>query len=276
LEGGQSGEVTAIEVELSEGHRHQFVIREYRVSLGHRDHSAPDRDFRLLEILRTEGIPAPRPVRLGRDGGVGAHPFVVVDFIEGSPPAGDLAASEMSRQLAGVLERIHRVDEAGLGLAFLPDLQERIAASLAGPLPAGGSLNEEAIRTVIGHWRGRPANPKVLLHGDFWPGNTIWLDGRLVGVIDWEDAAVGDPFADVGNARLEILWASGVEAMTSFTEHYREAAHPLDWSSLPLWDLWAGWRGANLGSWGMDPGTMQKWRALHSWFIGEALAALGR
>jgi hypothetical protein len=42
--------------------------------------------------------------------------------------------------------------------------------------------------------------------------------------------------------------------MTSFTEHYREAAHPLDWSGLPLWDLWAGWRGANLGSWGWTRG----------------------
>jgi aminoglycoside phosphotransferase (APT) family kinase protein len=35
-----------------------------------------------------------------------------------------------------------------------------------------------------------------LLHGDYWPDNTLWRDGRLVCVIDWEDAALGDPLAD--------------------------------------------------------------------------------
>ena len=29
-------------------------------------------------------------------------------------------------------------------------------------------------------------NRPVLLHGDFWPGNILWRDGRLVAVIDWE------------------------------------------------------------------------------------------
>jgi aminoglycoside phosphotransferase (APT) family kinase protein len=78
LEGGQSGQVTAIEVGLSEGRGRQFVIREYRDSLIRRDPSGPERDFRLLEILRAEDIPAPRPIRLDRDGEIGS-PFLVVD-----------------------------------------------------------------------------------------------------------------------------------------------------------------------------------------------------
>ena len=44
--------------------------------------------------------------------------------------------------------------------------------------------------------------------------------GRLVGVIDWEDAALGDPLADLANSRLEILWAFGDEAMERFTREY--------------------------------------------------------
>jgi aminoglycoside phosphotransferase (APT) family kinase protein len=40
----------------------------------------------------------------------------------------------------------------------------------------------------------------VLLHGDFWPGNALWRDGALVAILDWEDAAIGDPLADVANA----------------------------------------------------------------------------
>jgi aminoglycoside phosphotransferase (APT) family kinase protein len=36
-------------------------------------------------------------------------------------------------------------------------------------------------------------------------------------VLDWEDAAIGDPLADVANVRLELLWARGIEAMEPFT-----------------------------------------------------------
>jgi aminoglycoside phosphotransferase (APT) family kinase protein len=33
----------------------------------------------------------------------------------------------------------------------------------------------------------------------------LWRDGRIVAVIDWEDAQVGDPLADLANTRLELL-----------------------------------------------------------------------
>jgi hypothetical protein len=39
-------------------------------------------------------------------------------------------------------------------------------------------------------------------------------------VIDWEDAAIGDPLADVANARLELTWAIGLEAMEDFIRQY--------------------------------------------------------
>lgn len=45
----------------------------------------------------------------------------------------------------------------------------------------------------------------------------MWRDGQLAAVIDWEDAQLGDPLADVANARLEILWAFGIEAMLRFS-----------------------------------------------------------
>ena len=65
-------------------------------------------------------------------------------------------------------------------------------------------------------WPLSQQNRSVLLHGDFWPGNILWRDGQIVGVIDWEDAAFGDPLADIANTRLELLWAFGVEAMRQF------------------------------------------------------------
>ena len=73
------------------------------------------------------------------------------------------------------------------------------------------------------------------------PATCLWRDGRLVGVIDWEDAARGDPLADLANSRLEILWAFGDDAMHDFTRRYA-ALTPIDGSNLPYWDLYAALR----------------------------------
>ena len=51
-------------------------------------------------------------------------------------------------------------------------------------------------------------------------------------MIDWEDAAIGDPLADLANARLEILWAYGWDAMTTFTARYL-ARCSVDVTALP-------------------------------------------
>jgi len=70
-------------------------------------------------------------------------------------------------------------------------------------------------------WPLPQRNTSVLLHGDFWPDNSLWKDGQLVAVIDWEDAALGDPLADVANSRLEILWAFGIDTMRNFTHQHQ-------------------------------------------------------
>ncbi len=79
-------------------------------------------------------------------------------------------------------------------------------------------------------------NPRVLLHRDCWPGNVLWKDGRLAGVIDWEDVAVGDPLSDLGNTRLELLFNFGLDAMEAFTPVYASRIG-VDLTHLPYSDL---------------------------------------
>jgi aminoglycoside phosphotransferase (APT) family kinase protein len=61
----------------------------------------------------------------------------------------------------------------------------------------------------------------VLLHGDYWPGNVLWHDGKIVAVIDWEDARLGDPLIDLAMSRLDLVWICGIYAMHMFTEQYQ-------------------------------------------------------
>jgi aminoglycoside phosphotransferase (APT) family kinase protein len=57
-----------------------------------------------------------------------------------------------------------------------------------------------------------------VLHGDYWPGNVLWRDGRLVGVIGWEEAAFGDPLADLANilaTGVRVMFLSGAILVTA-------------------------------------------------------------
>jgi aminoglycoside phosphotransferase (APT) family kinase protein len=122
-------------------------------------------------------------------------------------------------------------------------------------------------------WPWPQRNRSVLLHGDYWPGNILWRDGRLVAIVDWEDAALGDPLADLANTRLEILWTFGLDAMHRFTDIHRSLIE-LDYAALPYWDLAAALRPAGkIAEWAGDAATEAGMRARHALFIAQAFEA---
>jgi aminoglycoside phosphotransferase (APT) family kinase protein len=112
-----------------------------------------------------------------------------------------------------------------------------------------------------------------VLHGDYWPGNVLWRDGRLAGVVDWEDALFGDPLADLAVTRLEIGGLYGVAAMNLLTRQYLARRPELDVSALPLWDLRAAMRasGFALGDWGLSPERLTAVQAAYDEFAETAL-----
>lgn len=156
-------------------------------------------------------------------------------------------------------------------------MQENIATQTVRNRPENldESLDEGHIRDVLeAAWPLSQSNPSVLLHGDFWPGNILWKNGQLVAVIDWEDARLGDPLADVANSRLEILWAFGSEAMQSFTHQYQSMTC-INFTNLPYWDLYAALRPAfKIAVWAADEIAEKAMREKHRWFITQAFTKL--
>jgi aminoglycoside phosphotransferase (APT) family kinase protein len=65
----------------------------------------------------------------------------------------------------------------------------------------GGQPGIDADLAELGCLRGRLASyltPRCVVHGDFWPGNLLTGDGRVLGVIDWENARLaGTPISDL-------------------------------------------------------------------------------
>jgi aminoglycoside phosphotransferase (APT) family kinase protein len=268
MKAGVSAQVTAFEIARADGRTERLIVRRHGAADLRRNPQIAADEYRLLQVLQSAGLPAPRPRYLDAGGEIFSLPCLVVDYVEGEPALEAAEEKELVAQLATVLAEIHRIDRSTVDVSFLPEM-------VALP-PARPATDEQRGRDVLEAASPLSArNPPVLLHGDFWPGNTLWRDGRLVAVIDWEDAALGDPLADVANARLELLWALGFEAMVEFTRRYGSLAGGIDFTDLPYWDLWADLRLAGrVAEWGLDDVTVKTMRARHEAFVAQALEKL--
>jgi len=161
-----------------------------------------------------------------------AGAYVVTSYVESDPPP---PPADVANALAAALVEIHGLDTKEL--SFLATLDE----------------------------------PGVLLHGDLWPGNVLWRDGRIAAIVDWEDARIGDPLRDLAVSRLELLWAYGHEEMDDFTERYRNACSNLDYAALPERDLAAAERlTPQLSNWGLDPEAETRMRKRSETFAADA------
>lgn len=260
--------MTAFEIELADGRTERLTVRRHGATDLSRNPQIATDEFRLLQLLASAGLPAPTPRYLDSIGELFSTPCVVLEYVEGEPAPAAVDKTELVIELARVLAEIHRVGSTA-DVSFLPERELADTTVLK-------SAEERRIRDVLESARPlAQRNGPVLLHGDFWPGNTLWKGGRLAAVIDWEDAAIGDPLADVANARLELLWALGLEAMDDFTRRYESNAAGVDFSDLPYWDLWADLRLAGrTAEWGLDDVTEKALRAGHEEFVAQALDKL--
>jgi len=276
LKGGVSAQVTAFEIERPNGQTQKMIIRQHgTVDLKHNPQIAAD-EFKLLHLLRSVGLAVPTPYHLDQSCEIFSTPYIVIEYIEGKSEFAPSYIPNLIPQLATYLSRIHQIDCSKLDLTFLPQQEKRYTEKLRErPTTVDASLNEGRIRDTLGAaWPLSQRNPSTLLHGDFWPGNILWNDGQLIAVIDWEDAALGDPLADVANSRLEILWAFGIDAMQHFTHHYQTMT-TIDFTNLPYWDLCAALRPVSqIAEWAGDDLTEKNMREGHRWFITQAFEKL--
>lgn len=278
LTGGISAQVIALEIERPGGERRTLVLRRHgEVDFGRNPRIAAG-EFRLLEILQTAGIAAPAPILLDESCDLFPTPYLIMEFVEGEPGFEPGDPTTLAVQMADQLARIHRIDTTQHDLSFLPHMTEQFTRRLSTcPATLDDTLSEGQIRDALEPiWPRPPRNADVLLHGDYWPGNLIWKNGTLAAVIDWEDAARGDPLGDLANARLELLFFFGPDATDAFTNRYL-AASPIDTTDLPYWDLAVALRPiAPFATMFPDEPTATTMRQRHRWFVERALQRIAR
>jgi len=244
--------MTAVEVEVRGGQSKKIVIRQPRAGITWSNPHRISNEFHALTVLEQAGAPAPRPLFLD-PGSDGLPPkYMVTSFVEGAAdflPSDDRAFVDA---LAATLADIHQIDVGDEAMSLLPD-QEAILSGFLNVMPDAldETLEVTRILGVLKKTWPLPSRRKVLLHGDYWPGNVLWRDGSLSAVIDWEGCCVGHPLSDVAVMRLNLLWMLGDEAMKTFTALYAKHSDcALYLSDLPFWDLAAAMRpAAGLADW---------------------------
>ena len=117
---------------------------------------------------RARGL-ASRLLAADRDGAEVGGPTILTTLLPGYACIIPDDPPDFAGQLGRVLARLH-AHGAGPGL---PDV-------LTVPTP----VTDPVFDGLHDAWGQLAAAPRVLTHYDFWSGNTLWLDGRLSGVVD--------------------------------------------------------------------------------------------
>jgi len=267
LTGGVSADVYRLDLELSDGRTTCLVLRAQRAT--HAGHPV-ELEFQLLEVLHQRGLPVPEPLLLDASRRLLAQPFLLMAFTTGSSTIAAAQADHCIDRMAAMLARIHELPIDGL-----PALPLRVdpLPEVFDYLPRGSEW--DGLTAYLGDLSGTAhADQPRLLHGDFWPGNLLWRDGALTGILDWEDAAVGDPLSDVAGAGLELRYLFGRAGTERFTHAYARQL-PVDPGRLALWQVYVAAAAQHfMGRWGLAPALEQHMRAQALASIREAWAAL--
>jgi len=192
----------------------EWVLR--RPPLGHVLPTAHDmaREYTVLTALAGTAVPVPHTRAFCADDTVNDAPFYVMDKVDGVilRTADELAqlsdeqARRCSERLVDVLVEIHGVDYRAVGLGEFghPDgYVERQVRRWGEQWERSKSRDVPAIEELARRLRAaRPTSPAAtIVHGDYRLDNTMLSaddPGRIVAVLDWEMATLGDPLTDLG------------------------------------------------------------------------------
>jgi len=283
LRGGVSSGMHAVQIVGPDDVRCWVVVRRYGEWRITHQPQAPAQEWATLTALARVGAPTPLPIWLDRTGKVFGCPTLVTSRM---PGRGLLAPRDQTRwvtELAQALGKIHAAPLTEDELSLITDQRDDLVRLLERDEPPTflteqprGAEVWQAMRRL---WPSiEPVTPTIV-HGDFWPGNTLWLRGKLSAVVDWEQALRGDPAQDVACCRQDLAVLLGPDAAETFLRAY-EAFSGRTLRQLAFWDLYMiTWSIGQLDGWlkgyhdlGRTDLSITEAPARLSWFIDDALA----
>lgn len=196
--GGGWSATHAVNVDDARGERHRLVLRRWaRPGWEEDPNFTAAREAAVLERLSRSELPVPRVVGVDPDGGSCDVPALLMTRLPGRPPNGAMIARPAAlHSLAAALAEIHALDQDLRGVAAPFE-----------PFYETGRLSPPEMTRRRDRWADALAvaasMPPVVdprfMHRDYHPGNTLWIRGRLTGIVDWTSASFGPRAADLGH-----------------------------------------------------------------------------
>jgi aminoglycoside phosphotransferase (APT) family kinase protein len=235
----------------------ELVLR--RPPFGNQVATAHDmgREYRVLSKLSIVFPEAPRPYLFCDHASVIGAPFYVMERRQGlilrrSLPSGFTLDPESARRLGHsliqTLSRLHAVDYQAAGLGDLGKPAGYVARQVTGWINRYNNARTDDLAAMdqITRWLTEHQPPEsgvAVIHNDFKYDNVV-LDPanvtRIVAVLDWEMATLGDPLMDLGTTLGYWVEAGDPEPLRSaavgptmlkgslsrreLVEHYQEAS----------------------------------------------------
>ncbi|MGA5219747.1 phosphotransferase family protein [Streptomyces cinereoruber] len=232
------------------------------------------REARVQKALRGHGVPVPEIVAVCEDDALLGVPFYLMSHLDGTVVTDAIPAHLSSREQRGAtgeavvdaLVALHGIDVTEGELASLgsPDgYLRRQVERFSGLWEANASRGLPAVERIA-DWLGRnlPASRAAsVVHGDYRMGNLMFAPeapARVLAILDWEMATLGDPLADLGyltatyseagapTTPLEltpVTRAPGYPTRARLAERYRSRTG-LDLTPLPWYQTLALWKAA--------------------------------
>jgi aminoglycoside phosphotransferase (APT) family kinase protein len=173
------------------------------------------------------------------------RPGFVTSFVQGNQILDPEDPQSWAHQLAFTLAQIHSIRYERSRMGFLFDgnyigtwfLRNNQDAARVAAQPDGGEVLHQVERLYDSLVPDHP----TLLHVDYWPGNVLWLGGRINAIVDWEEASFGDPALDVAYMRMDMSLRGLHRVADGFLAAYEaEVGRPL--RNLGSWELAAAVR----------------------------------
>jgi aminoglycoside phosphotransferase (APT) family kinase protein len=191
------------------------------------------REARLLHALGPTPVRVPTVLAVCDDESVIGSPFYVMEEVQGDvitdsmPEALDTPdeRSRVADELIDSLVELHSVDWTAIGLERFGKPSGYLERQLR---RFNGLWEHNRTRELpeveqVGSWLAAnmpESPPATIVHGDYRLGNTMFASGspaRLIAILDWEMATIGDPLADVGY--MMIHWTRPGDEVGRFNLH---------------------------------------------------------
>ena len=179
-----------------------------------------------LQAARTVlGHLVPEAIAFDGTGAQAGHPSLLMTVLPGRPIVHNLDPGRIAAPLA----QLHEADIP----SRLPRYRHWFELNRVG-VPRWTTAPSDWTRLIAALHGPEPEGQPAFLHRDYHPGNLLWDQEELVGIVDWPVSCCGPKGIDIAHTRGNLALVDGADAADAFLRAYVELVPAYDHD--PWWD----------------------------------------